>query len=359
MDRFAAKSGSTRRARKPRRGSVSYHVARTAVLSLVPRFLRQLACCPRASGTRSHAPWLLALTVLVAYGGCLFGRRDGPVPADLMRSRQLTLRGVRALERGQSADAEKLLREAVTSYPVDPEARRQYAAALWQAGKQKQALNQIGWALQMAADDPTLHLTRSQYLLELGNLRAALASAQRAIDLDPNLGDAWAMRARVHRRRGNLAGALADYHRSLGVNPQDRAILQELASLHWSQAIADHDQQKHLQQAAAALNVLLETYAQGEEPYDVLLMAGQIQSQLGKLDVARPLLAAACERVPDSVEARYHLAQVELSSGRTVEALRHVRAGLHVDPNHQPSLQLLDEVQSLLAQLHGVRPRNY
>lgn len=297
------------------------------------------------------------MLLLVAYSGCLFGRRDGPVPADLMRSRQLTLRGVRAMERGQGPDAENLLREAVTSYPVDPEARRHYAAALWQAGKRDQALAQIDSALKLAADDPTLHLARCQYQLELGDLQAALAAAQQAVDLEPGLGEAWAMRARVHRRRGDLAEALADYHRALGKLPQDRAILQDLAELHWSQWLADADSQHHLHRAAASLNVLLETYPQGDEPFGVLLLAGRVQSQLGKLDIARTLLAAACERDPDQVEARYQLAQVELRSGRTVEALRHVRAGLRIAPDHEPSVLLLDEVRTLLAQLHGPRAR--
>lgn len=48
---------------------------------------------------------------------------------------------------------------------------------------------------------------------------------------------------------------------------------------------------------------------------------------------------------------------VELRSGRTVEALRHVRAGLAIAPDHEPSQLLLDEVRTLLAELHGVRPR--
>src|SRR5690606_41896325 len=108
---------------------------------------------------------------------------------------------------------------------------------------------------------------------------------------------------------------------------------------------------------AAAFNVLKEIYQQGEEPRDVLLGAGRVLSSLGKLDVARPLLAAACERQPPNVEAFHELALVELRSGRTVEALRHVRAGLAVAPEHQPSLLLLDEVRTLLAEIHGLRPR--
>lgn len=320
------------------------------------RCAQQASSETAATRSRRRVAWLLASLVLLLYGGCLFGRRDGPVPADLMRARQLTLRGVRAMERGQTSDAEKLLHDAVASYPVDPEARRHYAAALWKAGKKRQALAQIDSALQFAADDPTLHLARCHYELEMGRVNSALASAQQAIDLDPSLGEAWAMRARVYRRRGQSAQALADYHRALGMMPQDREILHELASLHWSNA-SDDSSTHHLHAAAAALNVLLETYPQGEEPQDVLLLAGRVQSSLGKLDVARTLLAAACERQPPNVEAYHELAMVELRSGRTVEALRHVRAGLAIAPDHEPSQLLLDEVRTLLAELHGVRPR--
>ncbi len=302
--------------------------------------------------SRKHGLALLAL-LLLAQGGCLFGRRDGPVSQDLVRCRQMSLRGVRALEKGDTAEAEALLSEAVQLYPVDAEARRYYAETLWRVGKQDKALEQLAAALRLAEDDPTLHLLKCRYELQRGQFDAALLAAQKTIDLDPALAEAWVLRARVHRTRDNPAAALADYHRALGKAPQDRDILQELAEFHWWLAANSSQGERHLQRALASLHSLFEAYPQGDEPPSALLLAGRVQLLLGRYDAARSLLAAACQRDPTNVEAFYHLATVEMRTGRTVEALRHLREGLQVSPGHAPSQLLLEEVRTLLAQLNG------
>ncbi len=322
-----------------------------ACFELALSCLRRWRCARRLPSWTGSTCWLL---LLVGMGGCLFGsRRDGPVSQDLVRCRQLSLRGVRAREQGQVAQSEEILSQAVQAYPVDPEARRHYAETLWAAEKRELALSQLAEALRLSQDDPSLHLLKCRYELARGQPEAAMVAVQRVIDLDPTLVDAWVLRARVHKAQGETAKALADYHRALGKSPQNREVLTELAEFHWALAANSSDAERHLQRALAALHTLLDSYPQGDEPQNALVLAGRVQLLLGRFDAAQSLLAAACERKPASADALYHLATVELRLGRTVDALRHVREGLQVAPNHAPSQVLLEEVRTLLAGIHG------
>ena len=73
------------------------------------------------------------LSGIVAMGGCRLPGRDGPVSQSLATSRQLSHRGVNALEHGDAQGAASFLGEAVKSCPADPQARAHYAEALWQS----------------------------------------------------------------------------------------------------------------------------------------------------------------------------------------------------------------------------------
>ena len=72
--------------------------------------------------------------------GCQMFRHQGPVSKSVAESRQLSQRGLGAMERGDVDAAEKLLGDAVKACPTDIDARRQYAEALWQSGQRDRAL---------------------------------------------------------------------------------------------------------------------------------------------------------------------------------------------------------------------------
>ena len=59
-------------------------------------------------------------------------------------------------------------------------------------------------------DNASSHIYEAERLYERGDLAAALAELDRAVELDPLNGEAHLLRGRVHARMGNIEAALAD-----------------------------------------------------------------------------------------------------------------------------------------------------
>src|SRR5437879_4277143 len=118
------------------------------------------------------------LPLLAGLAGCCWSDRAGPVPASLLECRQLSSRGVSAMQRHEFAQAEELLAQAVDTYRLDPEARRQYAAVLWQRGARSEALAQLDRAIELAGDDSALLVRRAEWHLAMNDLSAAQADAE-------------------------------------------------------------------------------------------------------------------------------------------------------------------------------------
>jgi tetratricopeptide (TPR) repeat protein len=297
-------------------------------------------------GPRLTITWLLA--VLLA--GCRLPGREGPVSRSVATCRQLSQQGIAALERGQPQQAEALLAKAVDACPLDSEARRHYAEALWRSGARPEAIAQLEEACRAvggygrrtyppppAGDDATLRVRLAEMHLLVGQWEQARLSAQQALDLDPKLPAAWAMRGRVLQAGGQPLEALANFHRALGYAPQDRQVLLEVAEL--------YRQLNWPQRALATLQSLADTYSPGEEPQQVLHLMGLTYTALGRYDDAVESLSAAAVRAAPTPEIFCHLAEAELQAGHPAEAEAAARRALALQPQHGPSRQLLRRLE--------------
>jgi tetratricopeptide (TPR) repeat protein len=288
------------------------------------------------------------LLMIPLLAGCRLPGMDGPVSRSLASSRQMCQQGVAALERGQWEEAETVLSHAVSICPGNPDARRNYADALWNRGSRREAIAQLEQAQRLAPENATLCVRMAEMRLALGQTDPAMDSAQRAIDLDPRLADAWAARARVMRAVNRPADALADYQRALGYQPQDRTIPLEMAEV--------YGQINQPQRALATLQGLAERYPTGEEPQRVLYLEGLTQMALGRFPEAAESLSAAAAREKPTPELLYRLAEARMSAGYREEAAAAAREALALDPRHQPSQQLLQRVE-LAGQPRGLATR--
>jgi tetratricopeptide (TPR) repeat protein len=276
-----------------------------------------------------------------------------------MSCRQLSLKGTSALDRGELENARQLLSQAVETCPVDPDARRNYAEALWRLGEREKALQELDESIRLSAGSldsvgAQLFVRRGEMLLALGRSGEALASAAQAFDFDPKCTSAWRLRARVMRFGGADAQALADYHRALQLDPKDQESLAELAELHWRLAGRDPAARNdHCQRSLALLQELSRTCPQGQEPQRALFLTGLVQLELGRGDEAATALAAACRAGNPDAEMLYHLARAELLSGRSEAAWQSVQQALDITPGHQGCLALRDEVQTARAMAAG------
>jgi tetratricopeptide (TPR) repeat protein len=265
----------------------------------------------------------------------------------LATSRQLSQRGVAALEREDWQEAERLLAQAVRTCPTDVEARRSYAQALWQRGLKQKAVAQLEEVNRLAGEDASIYALIAEMRLALGQRDLARQSAQRAIDLDPKLASAWAIRGRVACDDGQLEQALADYHRALGLAPEDRQVKRAIAEI--------HRQQNEPQRALAVLQSLSDSYAPGDEPAEVFYLEGLAYTALGRYDEAVEAFSTANDRGGGSAEILYRLAEAQWLAGRSAEAAATVRGALAFDPQHEPSRNLLERLG--MAMVNELPPR--
>jgi tetratricopeptide (TPR) repeat protein len=281
--------------------------------------------------------WTVTTLLAVLLAGCRVPGREGPVSRSLATCRQWSQQGVAALERQHVQEAKTLLAKAVAACPIDPEARRHYAEALWRGGARPEAIAQLEEACRLASEDTMMRVRLAEMYLLVGQLEPAGQSAQQALDLDPKLPAAWAIRGRVMLAGGQPQDALADFHRALGYAPQDRQILLEVAELYrrlsWPQ------------RALATLHSLADTYSPGEEPQEVLYLTGLAYTALGRYEDAVERLSAAAVRGAPTAEILGRLAEAELLAGRPAEAEAAARRALALQPQHAPSLQLLDRLR--------------
>jgi tetratricopeptide (TPR) repeat protein len=276
----------------------------------------------------------LALCLLAAVAGCRLPGR-GPVSGEVLNCRQLTQRGISAMDRGQWDEAESYLSQAVRTCPVDCDARRHYAQALWQRGARTEALAQIEEAIHLSADDPSLLIRCGQMHLEQGQIEPALDCAGQALDLDPQRAEAWILRGQAMRRAGDLRQALADFHRGLSCSPGDRDALLETAEL--------YRQMNQPQRALASLHTLADTYPIGEEPQEVAFLSGLALTALGRHDEAIEQFQSAASEQP-TPENFFRLAEAHLNAGRLEPARQAAQQALAIEPRHLASQQLLERM---------------
>jgi tetratricopeptide (TPR) repeat protein len=269
--------------------------------------------------------------------GCHLPGHEGPAPKSLVECRRLSQQGVTALDRGRQQDAEALLAKAVAAYPADAEARRHYAEALWRRGAQKEAIAQLEESGRLAGDDPLVWCRLAEMYLATGQSDLAWKNAERAIDLDPRLPGAWAIRGGVLRLSGQPGEALACYLRALGYAPKDRSILTDVAEV--------YRQGNQPERSLQTLQCLADTYSPGEEPPQVEHSLGQAYAALGRYDDAVESFSLAVQRGRPTPEMLCDLGDALLAAGHFAEAAATAQQALALQPQHPASLALLEHIQ--------------
>ena len=90
----------------------------------------------------------------------------------------------------------------------------------WQGGHPELALERIGRALALCADDAQAHSNLANVLRQLGRHEEAEQSYRRATQFDPANPALWINLGVALRERADLPGAEAAYRRALALQPQ-------------------------------------------------------------------------------------------------------------------------------------------
>lgn len=307
---------------------------------------RQVAMCSSADSRRPvgapiarirAAAYLLMLVSLWTAIGCRIDPFSDPAPKDLISSRQLSMRGISAMERGDWETAEQLLGEAVSGCPADPDARLHYARTLWHRGQVDQALAHLQAALELVPDDTELLLVAAEMYLALGQPEPALPLVERALDLSNRSPQAWRLRGRAYEARQEYERALADMQRSLMYEPDDQQTLRTIANL--------YRQLGRTEQALVNLQYLRDLAPSGEESAQVLYELGMTYADLDRAHEAAENFELAAHRGGPHPELLYRLAAARWASGDARQAQAAAQQALLLEPRHAASRQLLQHIE--------------
>jgi tetratricopeptide (TPR) repeat protein len=255
---------------------------------------------------------------LVVSLGCHFNRAFVSLSPSQILSGERSRAGIAAKERGDLAEAEKRLEEAVKLSKKDIYPRRHYAEVLWQLGKYEESLRQLNEAVKLGGgDDASLHISLAEKHLAMQRYPTAFSHANEAVRLASQDYHGWAL-------RGRAGGALAkqftdsdaqemlnqaknDYLRAISLAPNDRELLPELAVTQMRCGQPE--------QALATWLSLQNSFPQGAEPTDFLHCKADTLAALQRFDEAAACLNVIRQREPErpDIEQRYReiLAQTQ------------------------------------------------
>lgn len=176
------------------------------------------------------------------------------------------------------------------------------------------------------------HFLSAQLLERNGQLERALAEYNRSLELEPQAGEILRQRANLHMKMGNPERALSDVQAYVRLHPDDAESLKLLANIHLMRGQS--------QAARLVLEKVLEL-----NPKDA-----QTLMDLALLFITEdpPAAVKALEKLtalePDSAEAFYHLGLAYQKNGDESKSEAAFKKVVELDPSSLPSLFLLGQM---------------
>jgi tetratricopeptide (TPR) repeat protein len=268
--------------------------------------------------------------------GCATFRRN-PVSENVITARQLSLRGMEALQRNQLEEAEAFFSSAVETNPADERAHRRYAEVLWQRGHRALAVEHMERSLLLSGGDPELLIQAGEMYFQQGDLDRAWQHTEEAIRTKRHLASAWALRGDILHRRQQLDEAMASYHRALSYQAHYPQVQVSLAQV--------YRQKGRPGRCLATLDALVQQYGGAAPPTHVLVLKGQALKALGRYEDAVEVLTAARDQAEPSLDLLQSLAEAQWYAGDAANASLTIHAALTRNPQHRGCLHLYEAIQ--------------
>lgn len=291
---------------------------------------------PRRLSPPESGALLLLVCVTCLFAGCTCFRRNAN-DASVVSARQMSLKGIDALQKGKLDDAEAMFADALRQNPTDERAHRHYAEVMWERGQQQAAIHHMEECIRLSGGDPTLLVQLGQMYLGQGNTEAAWDCATEAIDASGRLPCAWALRGDIYRKQGEFDLALESYHRALSEQAHYPHVQMAAAEI--------YRLQNRPQRALATLDSLAAQLRPEDTPPEVFYQQGLAYKAVGRYQDAILVLTAASRQSSPPADLFYHLAEAQHLAGNSANARLALQNALAQAPTHQPSLQLQDKIE--------------
>ena len=293
---------------------------------------------PRNSQT-SGVTSVSVIAVLISVAGltgCTCLNRN-KVDANVVSARQMSLRGIDAMQRDQWDDAEALFATALRKNPADERAHRHFAELLWRRGQRPVAIRHQEESVRLSGGDPTLLVQLGEMYLQQGNADAASECAEEAIDANSELSEAWALHGDIHRQRGDAGKALESYHRALNYRPHYPHVQLALAEL--------YQRAEQPRRALSTLESLAGQYPPEHVPLEIEYQRGLALKSLGRYQDAVESLTLAAHKGEPTSELLCQLSEAQFLAGNVASARLALQAVLAKEPQHIAGLKLKDKLE--------------
>ena len=241
-------------------------------------------------------------------------------------------RGMAEISRGEFAEAIADLTQACGLEPADADCRYQRGLAYWRSAQPEPALADFAAAIQRQPGDFEAYLARAQ--LEMPKQPAGAETDLDAVDrLAPQQADLRLHLARLYGAAGQYAGAVHQYDIWIEYHPEDIRLSDALSSRCGSEAAANVDVDRALDDCNTALRLMRRA---GIARTSAVTMSnrGLVYLRDGRLDSALADFQAALKLQPQFPLARYALGLAELRKGLEAEGQTDMAAALA----HHPGL---------------------
>ncbi|MEM9379992.1 MAG: tetratricopeptide repeat protein [Planctomycetota bacterium] len=200
------------------------------------------------------------------------------------------------------------------------------ARHLLAAGRNEDALVELGRALADDPEDAVAHGLRGLALLDLERLDEALESAERAVGADPEEPFGHEVRGWVLLRAGRRKDALASAEEALALDPDDVEVHDLVASANVT-----------LRRWRAGLEAAERGLELDPEHARCLNLRALCLRQLGDKDEATTALGTALSNDPENAWTHQNLGMAHLAAGRHEEAIAAFKESLRLDPTDAAS----------------------
>jgi tetratricopeptide (TPR) repeat protein len=243
------------------------------------------------------------------------------------------------LARGERAPALDHYFLALRANPLFRDARMGLSLGYYEAGDLDESVLQLRNVLQLRPDDPEALIQQGLVHLRWGNLEYAEQSLEEGLTVNPHHPQGWNNLGIVRQRRGAAAAALACFQRAV-------AIKADFATAHANLGLALREAERldearaHLERAAA----LRPTSA------DAHVNLGTLLVDLGDLDDAGRAYGRALELDPRHAEATHALGLVAFRQLDTAGARARFLEALALRPDYAAARTSLGELELALGE---------
>jgi tetratricopeptide (TPR) repeat protein len=272
-----------------------------------------------------------------------------------------------ATKQDSESYTETWLRRQIRRFRSYPHLDRAYQ--LLQAGKQRDAVNELQNYLRLEPDDLSARASYLVLLYQLGDDAQTISEANLVLQKQPDTESALLYRALAEQRQGQIAAASQDFHRA-ALNPaasrDDRLFaansLVEIAVQRGSFAEAEaglnlvardtDDFQLHfrrgrtlealgrLPEADASYQNAIQRAGTDAERFEALAAAGFLALRRGQLQEASATLRAAHDLEKSNVEVLHGLADVSMRQHDFTAASDWLRAALAIKPSRRDQAEV-------------------